>query len=224
MWGLPANERQIIAMADFKAHLIGGAAWGALSAGLGLLMTPLTAVQAGTILIVGTVSGLLPDLDSDTGKPLAFLFQGLALLLPVLLLWPHMRFPHYPLEWIVCAYTIAFLSINYGLRTLCKKLTVHRGTMHSLPFCFLCGGIGYLLFLPSGSWLAVYVGGTITGGCLLHLMQDEYSSVSWRFGCVPIIKKSRGSAFKWASDSFWGNLAVYFLCLVVTGVIVLSLR
>jgi membrane-bound metal-dependent hydrolase YbcI (DUF457 family) len=211
-------------MADFKAHLIGGAAWGAVAAGVGLLTTMLTAVQAGAVLIVGTVAGLLPDLDSDTSKPLTFLFQGLALLVPMLLLWPRVRYPQYPLEWIVCAYTIAYLSVNYGLRALCKKMTVHRGAMHSLPFCFVCGGIGYMLFLPSGAWLAFYVAGTISGGCLLHLMQDEYCAVSWRFGCVPIIKKSRGSALKWVSGSLWGNLVVYFLCLIIFAGIVLSLH
>ena len=42
-----------------------------------------SASQAAAIFVVGALAGLLPDLDSDTGKPLGFLFQIISVLIPV---------------------------------------------------------------------------------------------------------------------------------------------
>ena len=53
-------------MAGFKAHLTGGVMSGAGVSALALFTRALTLTQAVAIFFVGTVAGLLPDLDSDT--------------------------------------------------------------------------------------------------------------------------------------------------------------
>lgn len=67
-------------MAGFKTHLTGGILSGAGVALAGFLSGSLSMIQTAAIFVVGSVGGLLPDLDSDSGKPLTLLFQLVSLL------------------------------------------------------------------------------------------------------------------------------------------------
>ncbi|MBW2204016.1 MAG: hypothetical protein JRF52_07910 [Deltaproteobacteria bacterium] len=73
-------------MAGFKAHLAGGIASGAGMSLFAFFLRGLSLTQARAIFVVGSVGGLLPDLDSDTGKPLSFLFHLVSVLIPSMLL------------------------------------------------------------------------------------------------------------------------------------------
>ena len=72
-------------MSDFRVHLVGGIAAGAGMSVAGHFMAGLTLLQAGAVFVVGSVGALLPDLDSNTGKPLAFLFHLVSVLISSLL-------------------------------------------------------------------------------------------------------------------------------------------
>ena len=72
-------------MAGFKTHLAGGIASGTGLSLISYTIKGLSPMQTGAIFVVGSAAGLLPDLDSDTGKPLAFLFQLVSILVPSLL-------------------------------------------------------------------------------------------------------------------------------------------
>ena len=206
-------------MAGFKTHLAGGIASGTGLSLIGYHFQGLSLMQAGAIFVVGSAAGLLPDLDSDTGKPLAFLFQLVTILVPSLLFTrAAQRFGNSP-EFLICYFTLSYLLINYVVCAVIKKLTVHRGIMHSLPFALLCGGIGYLLFAPSGGNMALMGGSAVLAGCLVHLLLDEFSSFELKLGFIPFPKRSSGTAFKLKSDSLPATIFVYLFLGVVASAI-----
>ena len=206
-------------MAGFKTHLAGGIASGTGLSLIGYHFQGLSLMQAGAIFVVGSAAGLLPDLDSDTGKPLAFLFQLVSILVPSLLFTrAAQRFGNSP-EFLICYFTLSYLLINYVVCAVIKKLTVHRGIMHSLPFALLCGGIGYLLFAPSSRDMALMGGSAVLAGCLVHLLLDEFSSFDLKLGFIPFPKRSSGTAFKIGSDSIPATVFVYLLLGLVAAAI-----
>jgi hypothetical protein len=77
------------------------------------------------------------------------------------------------------------------------------------------GGIGYLLFLPSGKQVAIMAGTALFLGCVVHLVLDELSSFKLKFGFIPIPKKSSGSAFKLKSESLGVTLFIYLILALI---------
>ena len=102
-------------------------------------------------------------------------------------------------------------------------MTVHRGMMHSIPFALLCGGVGYLLFSNSGGQVALIAGAGALFGCLVHLILDELNSFKLKYGFIPALKKSGGTALKFKSSSLSTTLCMYtILILVLMGSIIRS--
>lgn len=202
-------------MAGFKAHLAGGIASGAGISLIAFFLRGLSLTQAGAIFVVGCVGGLLPDLDSDTGKPLAFLSQLISILIPSILFSRAAQVGGDSPEFLICYFTISYLFINYVVCSVIKRITIHRGMLHSIPFALVCGGIGYLLFVSSGNHVAIMAGTAVFLGCFVHLMLDELSSFKLKFGLIPIPKKSRGSAFKFKSESLGATLFIYLILTLV---------
>lgn len=208
-------------MADFKAHLTSGLINGACFSFGGMLFKNLDPIDAGAVFIIGTTGGLLPDLDSDTGKPLALLFQLLSVLVPVLL-YPYAKpFFRPDLPFLICYFTTLYLLINYIICQLLKRLTKHRGIMHSIPFAVLCGELSFLLLFPSGLTLALFGGFAVFSGCMIHLILDELNSLSLKFGFILVVKNSSGSALKLYSPYILSNLLTYTL-IIITGILILS--
>lgn len=208
-------------MADFKAHLSSGIVNGACFAGFGLFLKSLSPIEAATVFIVGATGALLPDLDSDTGKPLALLFQLVSVLIPVLL-YPYAKLfvtPDTP--FLLCYFTSLYLIINYIVCQILKKLTKHRGIMHSIPFSILCGEITFLLLHPSGLKLSLIGAFAVFSGCIIHLVLDELNSLSLRFGFIVVMKNSSGSALKFFSPYILSTLTTYLL-IIAAGILIAS--
>lgn len=193
-------------MPEFKAHLITGIAAGGAVAAWGVVTHTLGPVHAGAVAILGTLGGLLPDIDSDSGKPLALLFQMISVLVPVLL-YPYIR-PGMGqgVPYLLCYFTCSYLLINYGVMPMVKKATRHRGMMHSLPFAVVAGEAAFLLLLPSGRTTAIFGGLAVLAGSLAHLLLDELSS-----GFLPSVKGSAGRALKLRGATLSSTLFIYAL-------------
>jgi membrane-bound metal-dependent hydrolase YbcI (DUF457 family) len=203
-------------MADFKTHLTSAVLSAAGFSGVGLLTNAVTVPQAGAIFTVGAFAGLLPDLDSDTGKPLSLLFQLLSVIVPCALLYKASQVGSVSLKFLICCFILAYLILNYVVCPFIKKMTVHRGIMHSIPFSVLCGGVGYLLFENSGSQVAFLGGFAILFGCFVHLILDEINSITIKHGFIPVLKKSSGTSLKFKSSSMLTSLFVYTLLILVS--------
>ena len=200
-------------MAEFKTHLASGLSTGAGMAIVSALYFHLNSLQVFSVAVMGSLGGILPDLDSDTGKPVNFLFGTISVLVPALLLDKVSVYFTPSIEFLVFYFVVSYVFINNVFCELLKKITVHRGIMHSIPFSVLCGELGYLLYLSSGPDMALAVGLAIFIGCINHLMLDELNAVKFKAGVVPVFKRSFGTAMKIYSKSIFATLIVYcILC------------
>lgn len=197
-------------MAGFKVHLLWGMAGGTALATTGYFQGHINIKEASAVAILGTLGGLLPDLDSDTGKPLELLFQLLSVLIPTLVYSIFKDLFDGEITITLIFFAIGYLSIQYLLHPLIKKLTIHRGIMHSIPFALLCGQITFLLFSGISQLSAFYYAVAIFLGALIHLVLDEFYAISFN-GFIPRFSRSSGTALALYSSSIWTTLFVYFL-------------
>ncbi len=198
-------------MSDFKAHVWGGLVTGACISGAQIVFFPgvLDDVQLAAVCLMAIVGGVLPDLDSDTGRPLTILFGLLSLIVPTLALKFMGRYNALTPEFLICYFALAYFFINFVICRMIKRLTVHRGIMHSIPFVLLCGIGFFFLFLPSGRPMALATGVSVFAGGIVHLLMDEIHSLSWSSGVLPRISKSTGTAFKFRSSSAFSTVFIY---------------
>ncbi len=194
-------------MADFKTHIsvstIAGIGYGA--AGLAYGFEPSACMVAAGLC---SVSGMLPDLDSDTGRPAREMITFTAAVIPALML-PRFFQMGMNAEHIAMAAGIIYVVIRFGVGKLLRRYTVHRGMWHSIPAAAIAGLATFLVV--SGTVLDVRLFKTIAVvlGFLIHLVLDEFWSVEVHRGKVRI-KKSFGTALKfWGTRSLWANFSVY---------------
>ena len=181
-------------MADFKTHL---SAAGALSGmlAIGCLHTGLAEPKDALLFFaMGTVGGILPDIDSDHSIPVNILFSCLAILAAFFSVFS--KIGTYSIVESILLWLAVFVVVRYLVFELFKRFTVHRGVFHSLLaavfFCFLSATLLYDVFALS-SVLAWLSGGFVLIGYLIHLLLDELYSVDM-MGVR--LKKSFGTALK----------------------------
>lgn len=208
-------------MAAFKTHLAGGIAVGVGVAAVSFISIGLTITQSFAVFIVGAIGGILPDLDSDSGKPLTLLFNLISILIPAIFITNILQKETPSPEFFVSYFVISFFLLNTVVCGIIKKMTTHRGIMHSIPFAVLCGGIGYLLFASSGRFMASVAGFAVFLGCMVHLVLDELNSFTLKLGIIPWLKRSSGTALKIKSNSLLTTIFIYLLLVIVTVAIIL---
>lgn len=205
-------------MADFKTHIgtstLVGIGYGA--AGY-LAGTPVS-----TCLLAGglcSVSGMLPDLDSDSGKPVREMMAFLAAVVPALMLPRFLQMGWGP-EQIALAAAGLYLAVRFGVAELFKRYTVHRGMWHSLPATATAGLLAFLIVSGDSLEIRLFKTGAVVLGFLTHLVLDEFWSVNVRRGRLKI-KRSFGSALKlWTRRSVWANVSTYGKVIVLVAVVI----
>lgn len=181
-------------MANFKTHLNGAFA---VSGVLGLISYKAGLVTGHEFLIcvaIGTIGGLLPDIDSDNSTPIKLGFDAASLIVAFALVI-HWR-SQLSLLSLLALWLAAYGIMRYGVFALFTKLTVHRGIIHSIPYmAVLALGLvcinAYLFNTPIMlSWL---YGLFLFIGSLVHLGLDEAYSVDL---LNRRLKRSSGTAMK----------------------------
>lgn len=195
-------------MADFKTHLTFsttlGVAYGGAAYGLFDLPAE-TCILAGGLC---SVSGMLPDIDSNSGKPLRESLAFMAAVVPMMLA-DRLRSMGVSPETTVMAGAFVYIFVRFGLGYFLKHYTVHRGMFHSIPAVLIFGELAFLLASGEDTRLRAYKAGGVVLGYLSHLVLDEVYSVEWRRGWIHI-KKSFGTALKmYSGKSLWANLSTY---------------
>ena len=203
-------------MAGFKTHITVSSLMGVGYGGTAYLMY---GVPWPTCLLAGGlcgVSGMLPDIDSDSGRPLHESMAFAAAVVPMMLLH---RFQHWGMshEMIILAGAGVYLLIRFGLAALLKRYTVHRGMFHSLPAAVIFGEIAFLLASGEDWRLRAFTAGAVVLGYLSHLVLDEIYSVEWSHGLR--LKNSFGTALKLFGQGWWPNLSAYLKLAILTAVI-----
>jgi len=153
------------------------------------------------------VSGLLPDLDSDSGVPVRALF-GLAGIICPLMLLPRLLAMHLPLQKVLFLLVGCHLLVRYGGASVLRRITVHRGMYHSIPAMLIAGLLVFLTYHHSQVAIRAYLAGAAMLGFLSHLVLDELCSVNLE-GMKLKLNKYAGSAVKFASPSWGATLATY---------------
>jgi membrane-bound metal-dependent hydrolase YbcI (DUF457 family) len=200
-------------LANFKMHLAGAIVAGGASAGLALsLFGAEAAPTAGLSLIAGVLGGLLPDIDHDHAVPVRELFSLLAAVIPAAIM-PLLLKQGIRAEWVILSYVIAYVLIRFVVSEFFKKLTVHRGIFHSIPF-LLCAGEATALALYSlPVFTRLFVGAAVSLGALMHLLLDEIYAVDFT---GRHLKKSFGTAIKLWAPSKVASVICYLSLIVLT--------
>lgn len=205
-------------MANFKTHIttscVLGGGYAALGAYYGLPIE--AALVAGGMC---GVSGMLPDIDSDSGIPMRETMGFAAAVAPMMLVD---RFEHLGLnfEQMALAGGATYLFVRFGVARLLMRYTVHRGMFHSIPALLTFTGLAFLICGYSNLHLRYFKAGGVFLGMLSHLLLDEIYAVEWANGRWRF-KSSFGTALKLWGKSAWGNISVYAK-LAIVAVMILS--
>jgi hypothetical protein len=204
-------------MAGFKTHITVSSLLGVGYGGTAYFMYgvpwPTCALAAG---LCG-VSGMLPDIDSDSSTPQRESLAFASAVVPMMLLH---RFQHWGMsspEMIVLAGAAVYALIRFGAAALLRMYTVHRGMFHSLPAAIVFGELAFLLASGDDVRLRIYKAAAVSIGYLSHLLLDEIYSVEWSHGLR--LKSSFGTALKIFGQGVWGNLSVYLKLAVLAAAI-----
>lgn len=201
-------------MADFKTHIttstILGVGYGI--AGALFYDVPLPAALIGTGLC--SVSGMLPDIDSDSGVPLRESLAFGAAVVPMMLA-ERLRNLGMSHESILLAGAATYLFIRFVFAAILKHYTVHRGMFHSIPAMVIWSELAYLLAagdVSSSRWFQAIA---VTIGFASHLILDEIWAIDLRGGHIRF-KSSFGTAIKFFGPSLWSNCTTYAKLAILT--------
>lgn len=209
-------------MAGFQTHITVSTVLGAGVAWLGHDHYGLgwsTCAVAGGLCAIG---GMMPDLDSDSGVPARETISFAAAVAPMLLFNRLNQQYGIDVERMILFGAPIYLFIRFGLGTLLKLITIHRGMYHSLPAVAIAGMLAYLICDSGVSTVRLFKAAGFALGYLSHLALDELWSVEVR-GVTTRVKSSFGTALK----LFGNNAAANSLCygmLILVGVAVVQDR
>lgn len=181
-------------MANFNTHISVAFVASGVSALVLFKTSMLTGSEFVLCTLVGTLGGLLPDIDLEHSVPAKMGFNVASLLTAfgMVIYWAGVL----SLVSLMLVWLLTYLIMRYGVFNVFSDLTTHRGAVHSLPFLASCGllvthlsfyGLKYAVSL---SW---FLGLFVFFGSLVHLLLDELFSVNI-FGLK--LKRSFGTAFK----------------------------
>ena len=189
-------------MANFNTHLNVAVVTTGLASATLLSAEHVNLTSALCLWFLGSIGGLLPDVDSDNSTSLDTLFNLLAIsaVLIVIRYITAQDFRQISLAELIALPLLFYVVMRYLIRPIFEKITIHRGSCHSLLFLILVA-----LMTMQAVWrltpnvteqsiiIAWLSGGFILMGGLIHLILDELYSVD--LGNIRI-KRSFGTALK----------------------------
>ena len=194
-------------MAGFKTHFTTSTLVGIGYGATGFV----NQVELSTCMVAGglcSLAGILPDLDSDSGRPVKEIMSFTAAMVPAMMI-PRFHQMGFQTEQIVLACGMIYLAIRFGVGDIFKRYTVHRGMWHSLPAAAVVGLLAFLLVSGADLPIRLYKSAAVVLGFLVHLVLDEIWSVEVRRGRMRI-KKSFGTALKlFTTKALWPNVSTY---------------
>ena len=197
------ESRKAQTLAAYREHIsvsgIVGLAYGAIGTwGMGF-----SGDQGFLAAFLTWVAGMLPDIDSKSGKPIRELFSLLAILVPLGLM-QHLVQLGGNRERVFLLAVVTYLMIRYGGASLLSRLAVHRGMFHSIPALIIAAELTFLGYSSDSSSVRAFMAGGVAIGFFSHLLLDEMYSVQWD-GVKVRLAKSAGSALKLTGPRFFPN-------------------
>ena len=199
-------------MADFKTHIT------AACAGSGLAATCLLAAGAARpdqvllYFLLGSIGGVLPDIDADNSTALKITFDILSVVIAFVVMFGQ-RWGSSVLE-LVLIWVAVFLAVKYLVFSFFIRMTVHRGIIHSIPAGITFGLMAVVLLnqfrgiSPGTAWMGGFF---LFLGFFIHLLLDELYSVRiFRLG----VKGSFGTALKLLSFKDMKSTLVLYVAMI----------
>src|SRR5262249_55062540 len=145
------------------------------------------------------LGGLLPDLDSDSSVPFREVF-GLAAAVTPLLLVHKVTSLGFSTEQTLVITGGIYLFVRYAVRSVFKRLTVHRGMFHSIPAMLIAGLLVFLLYhgAPDNR---LFLAGGVMAGFLSHLVLDQLYGIDL-MGAKLQLRPGSGGPLKFVSSSW----------------------
>jgi membrane-bound metal-dependent hydrolase YbcI (DUF457 family) len=202
-------------MAGYRTHITVS---GVLGVGYGTASVMLAGFSPVEGMLAGVLtwfSGMLPDLDSDSGRPVREVFSLLAAFAPFAMMGHLMAWGHNNYEIVTLLAVALYVGIRYGGQAILNRMSVHRGMFHSIPAMIIAAEIAFLAFRTDSQQVKLLMAGGVAVGFFSHLLLDEIYSVEWN-GLHVRLNKFAGSAVKFAGKSFLPNAITYSLLLVLT--------
>ena len=158
------------------------------------------------------MGGMLPDIDIKTSRSFQDCMSITACIAAMMVIL-RVSEAGVSAEMISIIGTAVFLAIKFGVGRLIQSFTVHRGLIHSIPFCILCGEIIFLTMSGEVPTRVLKAAG-LSLGFFSHLLLDEIFSVDIvKFST----KQSFGTAIKFGMRKQVMLTAVlYFLLFCAT--------
>lgn len=181
-------------MADFRTHmtvaLLGSGLLSTMCLGAGVASPR----EVMSLAVVGTIGGILPDIDSNHSTPIKILFTVLGFVSAFLVVFSYIE--QYSILELWLLWILVYVFIRYLVWLVFSRFTVHRGIFHSL-----LAGLFFGLFMVNLSFqvfacrplLAWILGSFVCFGYVVHLLLDEIFSVDFM---NTRIKRSFGTALK----------------------------
>ena len=194
-------------MASFRGHITLSTPLGVCYGALGMLRPEF---DWGTMVVGGSftaVAGMLPDLDSQSGKPARELFALLPAIVGFGVFHP-MREYGFSLDQAAAGMILAYFFVRYVVAAMFNKMTAHRGMFHSIPTMLIFGLLTYLCYPSRDVAVRLYLAGGIMFGFLSHLILDEIWAIDFN-GMAFQANQFSGTAFKFFSPSLSANVITY---------------
>ena len=202
-------------MAGYKTHITVSGALGVGYGTAGAILGGFSPVEGALAGILTWFSGMLPDLDSASGRPVREVFSLLAAFTPFAMMGHLMEWTHHSYEAATLLAVIVYVTIRYGGQAVLNRTAVHRGMYHSIPAMLITAEIAFLAFRGSSLNVKLLMAGGAAIGFFSHLVLDEIYSVEWS-GVHVRLNKFAGSAVKCFGNRLVPNVITYSLLMVLT--------
>lgn len=199
-------------MANFNTHITVAAAGAGLLSVLCLQVGLVDAREALVLALMGTIGGILPDIDLQHAYPSRIMFSLFGIVTAFVVIFSLENERSIVELWGI-GLTI-FAAIRWPIWMIFHQFTTHRGSIHSLVaallFTFLAVSFSHYIMgkNPFISWL---IGLFVFMGFVLHLVLDELYSVDFMNSRI---KKSFGTALK-ILDTKKKEKATALVCLTI---------
>lgn len=200
-------------MASFRTHIVVGIAAGYAAGSVAAVnhwhhgdSTPFF------MFIASFIGSFLPDLDSDSGKPLNIVFDLASFTGACIAFYYCIRQSDLPLYYRIGIPPLVAVIIRYGILRIFRKFTVHRGIFHSIPAAAvtILAVVCFLRFSAMAAIDILAVSLAAGAGFVSHLILDELYSVGFD-GMLFKPKSSLGSSLALSAPSVSVTFAAYLV-------------